>query len=69
MDEHTTSMHDEDLSVDESDAEGVTGGQRHRGPQHMTSVRQAEADGYAEVACTREGTLMRKGTDTVTIPY
>ena len=49
------SMHTEDIELDETAAEAVIGGVAVK---HIT-VAQAMKEGYEQVACIRNGTLMR----------
>jgi len=49
------SMHTEDIELDETDAEAVVGG---IAVKHI-SLERALKEGYEEVGCMKQGTLLR----------
>jgi hypothetical protein len=66
MSDVSSTMHDEDIELDEGGAEGVIGG----AAKHMT-MEQALKAGYTGIACTRQGTLMKnnKTGKEIVVPY
>jgi hypothetical protein len=55
MSEGQSTMHTEDIELDESGAEAVVGG---IAVKHIT-MEQAFKQGYESVACMKQGTLMK----------
>ncbi len=55
MSEGQSTMHTEDIELDESGAEAVVGGVAVK---HIT-MHQALAEGYKALACVKQGTLMK----------
>ncbi len=65
MSDVSSTMHNEDIELDDDGADAVVGG----AAKHMTMAQAVKA-GYTEVACEPHGTLMRnkKGQEVV-VPY
>jgi hypothetical protein len=68
MSEVQSNLHSEDIELDEAGADAVLGGSV---PVKHISEAQAVKEGYVEVACASNGTLMKnmKTGKEIIVPY
>jgi hypothetical protein len=59
MSKEPSTVHTEDIELDDSGAESIVGGAGSRPQLSHMSITEAEAAGYVPLTCEREGMLMK----------